>query len=59
MPRAVAESGIDSPPHAKTAMDANAYKLVPKLMNPLIKGMIQKAIENDMDAVKTYCEAQQ
>lgn len=37
-------------------MDANAYKLLPKLMNPLIRGMIQKAIESDMDAVKTYCE---
>jgi len=38
-------------------MDANAYKLLPKLMNPLIKGMIQKAIESDMDAVKAYCES--
>lgn len=37
-------------------MDANAYKFLPKLMNPLIKGMIQKAIEKDMDAVKTVCE---
>ena len=38
-------------------MDANAYKLLSKLMNPLIKGMIQKAIEGDMDAVKAYCES--
>ncbi|MHC4850362.1 MAG: SRPBCC family protein [Planctomycetota bacterium] len=38
-------------------MDANAYKLLPKLMNPLIRGMIQKAIEGDMDAVKAYCES--
>ena len=37
-------------------MDANAYKLLPKLMNPLIKGMIKKAIETDMDSVKTFCE---
>lgn len=37
-------------------MDANAYKFLPKLMNPLIKGLIRKAIEQDMDAVKTYCE---
>lgn len=38
-------------------MDANAYKLLPKLMNPLIKGMIRKAIEKDMDEVKRYCES--
>ena len=37
-------------------MDARAHKLLPKLMNLLIKGMIQKAVEKDMDAVKTYCE---
>ena len=37
-------------------MDANAHKLLPKLMNPLIKGVIRKAIEKDMDAVKAYCE---
>ncbi|MBV7335637.1 SRPBCC family protein [Chloroflexi bacterium TSY] len=37
-------------------MDANAYKLLPKLMNPLIKGMVKKAIEKDMDAVKAFCE---
>ena len=37
-------------------MDANAYKLLPKIVNPLIKGMIQKAIEKDMDAVKEFCE---
>jgi uncharacterized protein YndB with AHSA1/START domain len=38
-------------------MDARAYKLLAKLMNPLIKGMITKAISGDMDAVKVYCEA--
>ena len=38
-------------------MDARAYKLLPKLMNPLICGMIRKAVESDMDAVKAYCEA--
>ena len=37
-------------------MDANAYKLMAKLFNPLIKGMIQKHIEKDMDAVKAFCE---
>lgn len=38
-------------------MDVNAYKLMPKLMYPLIKGMVQKAVEQDMDSVKTFCEA--
>ena len=37
-------------------MDARPYKLAAKLMNPMVKGMIQKAIESDMDAVKKYCE---
>lgn len=37
-------------------MDATAYKFLPKIMNPLIKGVIRKAIEKDMDAVKAYCE---
>jgi hypothetical protein len=26
------------------------------VINPLIKGMVQKAIARDMDAVKAYCE---
>ncbi len=37
-------------------MDARAHKLLPKIMNSLIKGMVQKAVEKDMDAVKAYCE---
>ncbi len=38
-------------------MDARAYKLAAKLFNPLIAGMIRKAIEKDMDCVKSHCEA--
>ena len=37
-------------------MDAKAYKLLPKLMNRLVKGMIIKGVEKDMDFVKSYCE---
>jgi carbon monoxide dehydrogenase subunit G len=37
-------------------MDAKAHRLLPRLMNPLIKGMVKKALEQDMDAVKAYCE---
>ena len=37
-------------------MEARSYKLVPKIMNPLIKGMVKKMIEIDMDYVKKFCE---
>ncbi len=37
-------------------MEARAHKLLAKLMNPIVMGMIKKAIEGDMDAVKSYCE---
>lgn len=37
-------------------MDARPHKLSAKLMNPLIKGMVKKALEQDMDSVKSYCE---
>lgn len=38
-------------------MDATAHKLLPKFINPLIMGMVRKFIEQDMDAVKVFCEA--
>ena len=41
----------------RMTMDANAYKFAAKLINPMIKGFVQKAIEKDMDAVKAYCES--
>lgn len=37
-------------------MDAKAHKFMAKLINPLIKGMVAKVIEKDMDAVKSHCE---
>ena len=37
-------------------MDARAYKLLAKFFNPLLKGMIRKFIERDMDGVKALCE---
>jgi carbon monoxide dehydrogenase subunit G len=37
-------------------MDARAHKLLAKLLNPLIRGMVRKAVEKDMDAVKSFCE---
>jgi hypothetical protein len=41
-----------------TTMHAVARKLLPRLMNPLIRGMVAKAVETDMDLVKAYCEKQ-
>lgn len=38
-------------------MEARSYKLIPKIINPLIKGMVKKMIEIDMDYVKKFCEA--
>ncbi len=31
--------------------------LFARIINRLIKGMVQKALDKDMDAVKAYCEA--
>jgi uncharacterized protein YndB with AHSA1/START domain len=38
------------------AMDARAYKFLPKLMYPLMYKMIAKAVASDMDSVKEFCE---
>jgi uncharacterized protein YndB with AHSA1/START domain len=38
------------------AMDARAYKFLPKLMYPLMYSIIAKSIANDMDSVKKFCE---
>ncbi|MDR9364470.1 MAG: SRPBCC family protein [Balneolaceae bacterium] len=37
-------------------MEARPYKFLSKLMVPLMKGFVKKALEKDMDAVKGYCE---
>jgi len=37
-------------------MDARPYKVMPRIVLPFIIGMISKAVEKDMDAVKDYCE---
>ncbi len=37
-------------------MDARPHKLLAKIVVPFIVGMISKAVEKDMDAVKDYCE---
>ncbi|HKV42698.1 MAG TPA: SRPBCC family protein [Blastocatellia bacterium] len=37
-------------------MDARPYKLLPKVIYPLIRRMVEKSIEQDLDSVKTFCE---
>ena len=38
-------------------MEARPKTLVARLVTPLISGMVAKAVEGDMDAVKKYCES--
>jgi len=40
----------------KMVMDARPHKLMARIITPLIKGMVAKAVGEDMDAVKSYCE---
>lgn len=37
-------------------MVATPHTMAARLLNPLTKGMVAKAIRGDMDAVKAYCE---
>lgn len=37
-------------------MDGRAAALLPRIMMVLIHGMVQRAVEGDMDAVKAFCE---
>ena len=39
-------------------MEARASKIMARVINPLIRGMVVKGVEADMDAVKHYCESQ-
>ncbi len=39
------------------AMDARAYRLVPRIMNTLFRNMIAKAVAKDMECLKSYCES--
>ena len=48
---------IDGGTHLRMVMEARGYKLVSKVMNPLICKLIGRFVEGDMDAIKTYCES--
>jgi len=38
-------------------MDIKPHTLFARIMTPLIRGMVVKAMESDMDAVKAFCES--
>jgi len=38
------------------SMDAKAHKLLPKLLNPVMKGLYKKGLEKHMDALQNFCE---
>ena len=39
-------------------MEAKAYQLIPKIINTFIRKMVLKAVEQDMDFVKKFCETE-
>lgn len=39
-------------------MDIKPYKFLARIFTPLIRGMVVKAVESDMDAVKAFCESE-
>ncbi len=47
----------DSCTELELVMDASSRGIFGRIMNRLIKGMIQEGLEKDMDAVKAYCES--
>jgi hypothetical protein len=38
------------------SMEARPHTLLARVITPLIRGMVQKALESDMDRVKEWCE---
>lgn len=38
------------------AMDARPHKLLPRIMNPLMKGFFRKGIAGHVDKVRAHCE---
>ena len=50
------ETAGDGSTRLALVMDARPLTFAARLMVPLMKGMVGKAIARDMDAVKAYCE---
>lgn len=47
---------IDSETLLTLEMEARPHQLMAKIVVPIMLGVISKAVEKDMDGVKTYCE---
>ena len=47
---------VDGGTSVHIAMDAKAQSLLPRIMNPLMKGMFKKGIVGHLDAVESYFE---
>jgi carbon monoxide dehydrogenase subunit G len=52
------ESIEDNKTSLTLLMTAKPYKFMSKIITPLIKSMVAKAIHSDMEAIKEYCEKQ-
>ncbi len=39
-------------------MDARAHAFIPKMLNPIMKGMFRRGIEKHLDTLKAHCEQQ-
>jgi len=46
----------DGATELRMVMDARPYKLMARIVTPLIKGMVTRAVVADMDGLKTNCE---
>jgi len=50
--------GNDSLTQLTLTMDARPYKVLAKLMVPLIRGVVTKGVAADLECVRAYCESQ-
>lgn len=50
-------TATDAGTELELVMDARPRGLLARITTPLLKGVIRKALEKDMDAVKAFCEA--
>lgn len=48
----------DSETELEIRLDARPYKLLAKIMNPLISGMVRKGMQSHIESVGDYCEGQ-
>lgn len=48
---------VDGQTELVLTMDARPKRLFTSLLNPVLKGLINKGLEKHMDAIKEYCES--